>query len=49
MEMSDELIQSIARKNKRSLDAVQSQFTIRDTGKRQKITTGGDLFGSGDL
>lgn len=48
MEMNDELIRSIATRSKRTLDHAQEQFTLRETGRRQKITTGDALFGNAD-
>jgi hypothetical protein len=48
MEMNDTLIRSVASKSKRTLDTVQQEFTIRDTERRQKITTGDALFGNAD-
>ncbi|CAF0919684.1 unnamed protein product [Adineta steineri] len=49
MEMNDTLIQSIARKSKRTLDTVHEQFILRDTNRRQKIATGEALFGNNDI
>ncbi|CAF1443443.1 unnamed protein product [Adineta steineri] len=49
MEMNDTLIQSIARKSKRTLDTVNEQFILRDTNRRQKIATGEALFGNNDI
>jgi hypothetical protein len=46
MEMNDTLIRSIATKSKRKLDTVQEEFVLRDTDRRQKITTGDALFGN---
>lgn len=48
MEMNDELIRTIATRSKRTLDHAQEQFTLRETGRRQKITTGDALFGNAD-
>jgi hypothetical protein len=48
MEMNDTLIRSIATKSKRTLDTVQQEFVLRDTERRQKITTGDALFGNAD-
>jgi hypothetical protein len=48
MEMNDTLIRSIATKSKRTLDTVQEEFVLRDTERRQKITTGDALFGNAD-
>jgi hypothetical protein len=48
MEMNDELIRSISTKSKRILDTVQEEFVLRDTERRQKITTGDALFGNAD-
>ncbi|CAF3652063.1 unnamed protein product [Rotaria sordida] len=48
MEMNETLVQSIASKSKRTLDTIHEQFTLRDTERRQKITTGDQLFGNVD-
>ena len=49
MEMNDALIRSIASRSKRTLDTIQQEFTLRDTERRQKITTGDALFGNTDM
>jgi hypothetical protein len=48
MEMNDTLVRSVAAKSKRTLDAVHEQFGLRDTERRQKITTGDALFGNAE-
>jgi hypothetical protein len=48
MEMNDALIRSISTRSKRTLDIVQEEFVLRDTERRQKITTGDALFGNAD-
>ena len=48
MEMNDRLLRSIAAKSKRTLDAIHEKFSLRDTDRRQKITTGDALFGNVD-
>ena len=49
MEMNDALIRSVAARSKRTIDEIHDQFTLRDTNRRQKITTGDALFGSNDM
>ncbi|CAF0722876.1 unnamed protein product [Adineta ricciae] len=49
MEMNDALIRSIAARSKRTIDEIHDQFVLRDTNRRQKITTGDALFGSNDI
>ena len=49
MEMNETLIRSVATKSKRTLDELHDQFVLRDTNRRQKITTGDALFGNGDM
>jgi hypothetical protein len=48
MEMNDTLLRSIATKSKRTIDTIHEKFTLRDTDRRQKITTGDALFGNVD-
>ena len=48
MEMNDTLVRSVTTKNKRILDSVHEEFSLRDTDRRQKITTGDALFGNAD-
>ena len=48
MEMNDTLLRSINAKSKRTLDALHEKFTLQDTDRRQKITTGDALFGNVD-
>ncbi|UJR27942.1 hypothetical protein I4U23_009202 [Adineta vaga] len=48
MEMNDTLLRSLAAKSKRTLDAIHEKFVLRDTDRRQKITTGDALFGNID-
>jgi hypothetical protein len=48
IEMNDTLVQSIIGRNKRTLDTLHEQFTLRDTDRRKKITTGDALFGNAD-
>jgi hypothetical protein len=48
MEMNDTLVRSIATKSKRTLDTIHEQFGLRDTERRQKITTGDALFGNAE-
>jgi hypothetical protein len=48
MEMNDRILRSIAAKNKRTLDTIHEKFVLRDTDRRQKITTGDALFGNVD-
>ncbi|CAM4754730.1 unnamed protein product [Rotaria magnacalcarata] len=47
-EMNNTLIQSIVSKSKRTLDTVHEDFVLRETERRQKITTGDQLFGNDD-
>lgn len=49
MEMNEPLIQSISTRSKRTIDALKEQYSLRDTGKKQKITTGDALFGQDNL
>lgn len=48
MEMNDRLLKSITAKSKRILNTVYEKFSLRDTDRRQKITTGDALFGNAD-
>jgi hypothetical protein len=48
MEMNDTLVRSVAARSKRTLDTVHEQFSLRDTERRQKITTGDALFGNAE-
>jgi hypothetical protein len=48
MEMNDTLLRSIVTKSKRTLDTIHEKFGLRDTDRRQKITTGDALFGNVD-
>jgi len=48
MEMNNTLLRSIASKSKRTLDGVHEKFALRDTDRRQQITTGDALFGNVD-
>lgn len=48
MEMNENLLRTLLAKSKRALDAIHEKFTLRDTDKRQKITTGDTLFGNVD-
>jgi hypothetical protein len=48
MEMNDTLLRSVATKSKRTLDTIHEKFALRDTDRRQKITTGDALFGNVD-
>ena len=48
MEMNDRLIRSLITKSKRTLDTIHEKFALRDTDRRQKITTGDALFGNVD-
>lgn len=48
MEMNDELVRTISNRSKRTLDTLQEQFVLKDTERRQKITTGDALFGNND-
>ncbi|CAF1177015.1 unnamed protein product [Rotaria sordida] len=48
MEMNDTLLRSIAGKSKRILNTIHEKFVLRDTDRRQKITTGDALFGNVD-
>lgn len=47
--MNEALVRSVVAKSKRTLDTVHDQFTLRETNRRQKITTGDALFGEHDL
>jgi hypothetical protein len=49
MEMNETLVRSVAAKSKRTIDTIHEQFVLRDTNRRQKITTGDALFGNGDM
>ncbi len=46
--MNNQLIQSINTKSKRIFEQIHEKFVLRDTDRRQKITTGDALFGHGD-
>ncbi len=46
--MNDRLLRSLTTKNKRILDTIHEKFSLRDTDRRQKITTGDALFGNID-
>lgn len=46
MEMNETLLQSISMRSQRLIDTLQEQFPLRETGRKQKITTGDALFGS---
>ncbi|CAF2816580.1 unnamed protein product [Rotaria sp. Silwood2] len=48
MEMNDTLLRSITGKSKRILNTIHEKFALRDTDRRQKITTGDALFGNVD-
>lgn len=48
MEMNDTLLRSLVAKSKRTLDTIHEKFPLRDTDRRQKITTGDALFGNVD-
>ncbi|CAF1066284.1 unnamed protein product [Rotaria magnacalcarata] len=48
MEMNDTLLRSVASKSKRVLNTIYEKFGLRDTDRRQKITTGDALFGNVD-
>jgi hypothetical protein len=48
MQMKDTLVQSIVGRSKRTLDTLHEQFTLRDTDRRKKLTTGDALFGNAD-
>jgi hypothetical protein len=48
VDMNEQLLQSMITRNKRTFDDIQEQFIVRDTGRRQKITTGDALFGHDD-
>jgi hypothetical protein len=48
MEMNERMLRSVAAKSKRTLDAIHEKFALRDTDRRQKITTGDALFGNVD-
>ena len=49
MEMNDTLLRSVANaKSKRTLDTIHEKFILRNTDRRQKITTGDALFGNID-
>ena len=48
IEMNENLVRSITTKSKRTVDAIQEQFTLRDTDRRKKITTGDALFGQAE-
>ena len=49
VEMNENLLQSISVRCQRTLDTLQEQFPLRDTGRKQKITTGDALFGQENL
>ncbi|CAF3066714.1 unnamed protein product, partial [Rotaria sp. Silwood2] len=44
IQMNDALVQSAVSKIKRTLDTVHEQVVLRDTERRQKITTSDHLF-----
>ncbi|CAF4639203.1 unnamed protein product [Rotaria sp. Silwood2] len=48
IQMNDALVQSAVSKIKRTLDTVHEQVVLRDTERRQKITTSDHLFGNVD-
>jgi hypothetical protein len=48
MEMNDRILRSINAKSKRTLDTIHEKFILRNTDRRQKITTGDALFGNID-
>lgn len=46
MEMNDILLRSITNKSKRIMNIINEKFSLRNTDRRQKITTGDALFGN---
>jgi len=46
LEMNERIIQSLTSRNKRILEQIGEKFVLRDTDRRQKITTGDALFGN---